>query len=295
MDLRHLRYIVATARNGSFSAAAQEFNVRQPIVSKRIKEAEQELGVRLFERSTAGARLTLIGEDFVVEARRILDAADRLTKRVKVSGDGKSGRLVVGFYKSLSAGALRAFLREFRETHTEIDVELIEAPYKELIAGVHAERIDAAIVLGDAGRRGVVDTMTVWSEHLVVALPEDHSLAERSVIYWPELKGERFLVSHLDPGPDIGIVLLQHLAAPSDHPQIVTCQLSRESIVSEVGSGRGISVLCECASGLTGLGAVFRPVHDGNGATRLGYIVCWKPENDNPVLTTFRDALKTRH
>jgi DNA-binding transcriptional LysR family regulator len=59
MDLRHLRYIVAAARNGSFSAAANEFNVRQPIVSKRIKEVEEELGVRLFERSTAGARLTL--------------------------------------------------------------------------------------------------------------------------------------------------------------------------------------------------------------------------------------------
>lgn len=290
-----MRYIVASARYGSFSAAAHEFNVRQPIVSKRIKEAEQELGVRLFERSTAGARLTPIGEDVVAEARRILDAADRLTNRVKVSSDGKSGRLVVGFYKSLSAGALRAFLREFRETHTEIDVELIEAPYKELIAGLHTERIDAAIVLGDAGQRDVVDIMTVWSERLVVALPKDHSLAERSVVYWPELKGERFLISHHDPGPDIGVVLLQHLAAPSDHPEIVTCQLSRESIVSEVGSGRGISVLCECASGLTGLGAVFRPVHDGNGATRLGYIVCWKPDNPNPLLATFRDALKTRH
>ena len=43
MDLRHLRYIVASARNGSFSAAAHEFNVRQPIISKRIKEVEDEL------------------------------------------------------------------------------------------------------------------------------------------------------------------------------------------------------------------------------------------------------------
>ena len=58
MDLRHLRYIVAAARNGSFSAAANEFNVRQPIVSKRIKEVEEELGVRLFECSPAVARLT---------------------------------------------------------------------------------------------------------------------------------------------------------------------------------------------------------------------------------------------
>lgn len=55
MEVRHLRYIVATARNGSFSAAAHELNVKQPIVSKRIKELESELGVVLFDRSTAGA------------------------------------------------------------------------------------------------------------------------------------------------------------------------------------------------------------------------------------------------
>ena len=58
MDLRHLRYIIASARNGSFSAAAQELNVRQPIVSKRVKEVEDEFGVCLFDRSKSGASLT---------------------------------------------------------------------------------------------------------------------------------------------------------------------------------------------------------------------------------------------
>ena len=76
MDLRHLRYIVASARNGSFSAAAHEFNVRQPIISKRIKEVEEELKVKLFIRSTAGARLTPAGEAFVMEARRIIEDFD---------------------------------------------------------------------------------------------------------------------------------------------------------------------------------------------------------------------------
>ncbi|KRW97647.1 hypothetical protein AQY21_02550 [Paracoccus sp. MKU1] len=57
MDLRHLRYVVATARNGSFSAAALELEFQQPIVSRRIRELEEELGVALFDRSTAGAKL----------------------------------------------------------------------------------------------------------------------------------------------------------------------------------------------------------------------------------------------
>ena len=70
VELRHLQYIVASARNGSFSAAANELNVRQPIVSKRIKRLEDELGVILFDRSTSGARLTPAGEEFLVSAGR---------------------------------------------------------------------------------------------------------------------------------------------------------------------------------------------------------------------------------
>ncbi|MBN8932487.1 MAG: LysR family transcriptional regulator [Rhizobium pusense] len=294
MELRHLHYIVASARNGSFSAAANELNVRQPIVSKRIKEVEDELGIPLFDRSSSGARLTPTGEEFIIGARRIVEDVQRLTERARASKDGKLGRVVVGFYKSLSTGRLRTALHEFRQTHPAIEIEPVEASYIELRAGVIAGAIDVAVILGDAGRFSLLHSMELWSEQLVVALPDNHPLTQKPVSYWPELKGERFLISYHDPGPDIRNILLRHLAAPSDHPEIVTRRLSRESILSEVGSGQGISLQCEAVSGITGLGVVYRPVHDGSGATRLGYIACWKPDNKNPVLKTLLDALKPK-
>lgn len=294
MDVRHLQYIIASARNGSFTAAGHELNVRQPIVSKRIKELEDELGVFLFDRSTAGARLTPTGEEFVVAARRIVEDLDRLAERARASGAGRLGRVVVGFYKSLSAGGFRAALDDFRDRYPHIDVELIESPFVDITAGVLSGAIDTAIILGDAGKCEVLESIALWSEHVVVALPTGHPLADKSVIYWPELKRERFLISHHDPGPDIRMVLLRHLAAPSDHPDILTRRMSRESLLSEVAAGQGVALQCESAVGLTSLGVVFRPLHDGNGATRLGYIACWKPENTNPVLKIFLDTVKPR-
>lgn len=294
MELRHLRYVVAAARNGSFSAAANELNVRQPIVSKRIKEVEDELGIPLFDRASTGARLTPSGEDFIVGARRIVEEVQSLKERTKASKSGKLGQVVVGFYKSLSTGRLRMTLREFRQGNPAIDVEPIETSYMELRAGVITGAIDVAVILGDVGRLNLLDTMALWSEQLVVVLPENHPLAAQKIIYWPELKGERFLISHHDPGPDIRNILLRHLAAPSDHPEIVMRRLSRESILSEVGSGQGISLQCEGVSGMTGLGVVYRPVHDGSGATHLGYIACWRPDSPNPVLKTFLDTLKPK-
>ncbi|MDI5927785.1 LysR family transcriptional regulator [Rhizobium leguminosarum] len=292
MDLRQLRYVVAAARNGSFSAAGHELNVRQPIISKRIRELEDELGVFLFDRSTAGARLTPTGEEFVVGARRIVDSFQRLSDRAKASGAGKTGRMVVGFHKSMSSGCFRAALKAFRTKYTGVEVELMEASYVELRAGVMSGTIDLAIVLGDRGKTEFLDSMPLWSAQLVVALPEDHVLAEKSTIYWSELKGERFLISNDDPGPDIRNVILRHLAAPSDHPEIIMRQLSRESMLGEVASGQGISLHCERMQLVPEHGVVFRPVHDGNGGIRLGYIGCWRPDNSNPVLKNFFETFR---
>lgn len=86
MDLRHLKHFVASARNGSFSAAAHEFNVRQSSVSKRVKQVEDELGgIALFDRSTAGAKLTPAGEEFVDDAERIIQDVDRPGALAKLS------------------------------------------------------------------------------------------------------------------------------------------------------------------------------------------------------------------
>ena len=293
MDLRHLRYVVATARNGSFSAAALELNVQQPIVSRRIRELEIELGTALFDRSTAGAKLTPVGEGFAAMAARILNDLQRLSNRTRAAVQGRRGNVSLGFYKSLSSGGFRTTLRRFREEHPDIGLDLQEAPFVELMADLHSGKLDVAVILGDPDRCPVLNTMAIGTEQLMVALPEDHPLAENPVVYWSDLKGERFLISHQDPGSDIRNILIAKLAAPSDGPEIANLHLSRESILSLVGAGEGISLQCECASGLTGLGAVFRPVHDGNGATRIGYIACWHPDNGNPALQTFLEALKS--
>ncbi|MBZ9605554.1 LysR family transcriptional regulator [Phyllobacterium chamaecytisi] len=73
-------------------ARLDELNVRQPIISKRIRELEDELGVFLFDRATSGARLTPTGEEFVVGARRIIEGFQRLSERAKASAAGLGDR-----------------------------------------------------------------------------------------------------------------------------------------------------------------------------------------------------------
>lgn len=84
--------------------------------------------------------------------------------------------------------------------------------------------------------------MTLWSERIIVALPEDHPLAANEIIYWTDLKRERFLLSERDPGPEIQEILIAKLASPGDRPDVVRHDVSLENIKGLVGAGRGMTI-----------------------------------------------------
>jgi DNA-binding transcriptional LysR family regulator len=134
----------------------------------------------------------------------------------------------------------------------------------------------------------------LWSERIIVALPEDHPLAANEIIYWTDLKRERFLLSERDPGPEIQDILVAKLSSPGDLPDVVRHDVSPENIKSLVGAGRGVSLMCEACMGASYAGVVYREARDGNGSTRIGYRAYWKDGNENPALRNFIRLLEER-
>lgn len=279
----HLRYVVAAADHSSFRRAAATLNITQPTLSKRIRELEGKLGVLLFERSTGGAELTAIGEEFVVPARRVLAELEAMESRAKAGQRGDAGRLEIGFYTSLSTGALRDIVLTFANGHPDVEVDIVEGARASLMARLDRGAIDIVVALGD---RIYTDYshMSLWSERIMVALPRDHPLATRDFVYWTALKNERFLMSRRDPGPEIQDVLINKLTSPGDRPIVKLVNAEREDVISMVGGNRGISLACDSATGNAGNEVVYREVRDGNGPTRVGYVAYWRRNNDNPAL-----------
>ncbi len=150
-----------------------------------------------------------------------------------------------------------------------------------------------AIVTGDpAADRN--HSMVLWSERIIVALPEGHPLATNEIIYWTDLKGERFLLSERDPGPEIQDILVAKLSSPGGPLDVVRHDVSPENIKSLVGAGCGVSLMCEACMGASYAGVVYREARDGNGSTRIGYCAYWRDGNENTALRNFIRLLEER-
>lgn len=292
VDALTLRYLVAAADHRSFRRAATFLNIAQPTLSKRVREIEDWLGAQLFERAAGGAVLTSAGEEFVISARRILAELQAMENRARAGRVGGIGRLGIGFYTSLSTGALRDALLTFVSEHPDVDVDIVECTRASLIPLLDRGAIDVVIVLGEPACADYAN-IGLWSERILVALSKKHKLAVREFLYWTDLKSERFLISRCDPGPEMQDILIKKLASPGDRPRIKLVDASNEAVLSVVSGNCGATLICESSAGNVLSGIVYREVRDGNGSSRLGYVAYWRRANENPALKKFLRLLQT--
>ena len=163
---------------------------------------EDRLGVKVFERTSGGVRLTTAGAEVLRTSRHLVETVDHMAATAKDMGKGESGQLTIGFYTSLSAGNLRASLMEYAARFPKVDIQTIEGTRRSLFAGLERGTLDVAIVTGAPTARNM-KAMPLWSERVMVALPEGHRLASNNIVYWTDLKDETFLLSQRDPGPQL--------------------------------------------------------------------------------------------
>ncbi|QNG44180.1 LysR family transcriptional regulator [Sphingobium yanoikuyae] len=293
-NMRQLQYALAAADHGSFYRAARALNVEQSTLSRAILKLERSVGMPIFKRSRAGITTTLAGDAFIRGAKPMVAAADKLVVMMRAAGQGRAGGLMLGHNSSVSAGNLRATLITWRDGHPDVEVECVEDNRSVLLAGLDRGEIDIAILIGTASYDGF-RCVPLWSERMLAALPASHPLAARDVIYWTDLRGERFLLPAADPGPEIRDILLGRLAPSGHKPDIRIQQASRETILSVLASCSGVSIVCEGSTGARYPDVVYRPIHGEQGPALTGYSGCWRHDNSNPALRRFLGFIKARY
>jgi DNA-binding transcriptional LysR family regulator len=184
IDLRQMWYAVTAVREGSVRRAALALNVRQSTLSRRIHQLEEQIGIALFVRSSGGVSPTQTGRDFLRKASNILQEITEMVAIARSTGHGDAGRLTIGFSTSLSAGNLRMTLIEFAQRFPQVEIGAIEGSRARLFPALQSGQVDIAIVTGDPNG-GDCKSMALWSERIIVALPETHPLAAHEIVHVP--------------------------------------------------------------------------------------------------------------
>jgi DNA-binding transcriptional LysR family regulator len=293
-DIRQLRYAIAAADHGSFYRAARALDVEQSTLSRNILKLERVIGGNIFNRSRAGVTITIAGAQFIRSARPMVANADKMVATMRAAGQGRAGGLMIGHNGAISAGNLRATMLGWRGAHPDVDLDGVEADRGALLAGLDTGEIDIAILVGDASHDGFRHE-TFWNERILIALPASHPLAERELVHWTDLRREHFLLPATEPGPEIRDMLLGRLSVAGMQPDIRLHQTSREGILSVLGSGLGLSVICEGASGARYPDVVYRVIRGEQGPALIEYSGYWQKDNPNPALRRFLAFVRDRY
>src|SRR5690242_20447039 len=194
MELRHLRYFVAIAEEGSFTRAAERLWVAQPGLSTQMRRLEAELGVQLFERHTRGVDLTQPGELFLERARAAIAATETAaaTGRDLDAGMIGSVRLAVagGAHWRLTPELIRRFSRE----RPGVELTVLEGYGGTLWRELHERRLDALVA--PAGHASPdLRTLELGSEPWALLVGSGHPLAGIGPVAAQDLGGERIAIT----------------------------------------------------------------------------------------------------
>jgi DNA-binding transcriptional LysR family regulator len=209
LDLRKLRYFVAVAEELHFGRAADRLYITQPVLSRQVRQLEQELGTDLLDRSSRRVELTEAGRLLLEEARALLSASDAARRRMKGVADGVA-RLRIGFFVGDNfAEALRIFQAEQPE---KVELELHRIYWDNQVDVLHDGRVDVAFTHLPVDRTGL-EMLPVRAEPRVAVLPADHPEAERDTTTIAALAEDPVIIQrgatdawqafhNVDPRPD---------------------------------------------------------------------------------------------
>jgi DNA-binding transcriptional LysR family regulator len=282
MELRHLRYFIAVAEHLHFGHAAEALVTAQPSLSRQILQLEDELGVKLFERSKRRVALTGAGEIFLDDARRVIQAVEASVRHVRESTDGTRGQLRIAFVSGAMMMRLPAVLREYRHRYPNVEVVPYAMPYPEHNAAIRDGKIDIAwsIAIPDPD----IASQLVRQDAFLVVLPDHHALAERDVIDLKDLRGESLVVIARTISPVLYDDAMERCLASGFRPAQIHEAYEEESVLGLVAGGFGIALVPLAWSRIGVPGIAFRRTSDDHA---LAESLIWHRDRTTAMVRAF--------
>ncbi len=243
MNLRDLKYVIAVAETRHFGRAAERCFVSQPTLSGQIKKLEEELEVKLFERTNRSVAVTPTGEAVVAHARLLMEQLDAIEQLARAHRDPLAGPLRIGAIPTLSPYLMPLILVPLRERFPQLKLVLTEEITDTLLARLRNHEIDAALIATPPPDPDF-ETIPLFTEPFWLAHPSHHPLYHQDTIRREDLEGLDVLLlaeGHCLTEQVMEVCRLDERYAGTDMADLRAASL--ETLLQLVGAGFGCTLV----------------------------------------------------
>ena len=278
LNLSHLETFCEVAKSLNLTQAAERLHRTQPALSRQLSDLEHRICLKLFTRQGRGMKLTAAGEELYARSLAIVSATEDLAARARALASGHVGLLRAGAMTISLDVIMPAVLAEFRSRHPNVEVKLVEADTRELVAMVESGELDVALTR-DVQNDSIASTR-LFPMHVVAVFPAQHPLGGQATVEVRDLQEEPLLLTPPDTGSRV--LLSQVCRAASLNLRHVRIESrSYGGLVAMAQSGYGVAVVLSTV-GLARPGILMTPVvHEGKGLD-IWFSAVWHRRSDLP-------------
>jgi DNA-binding transcriptional LysR family regulator len=269
VELRLWRQFIAVAEELHFGRAALRLHMTQPPLTQAIANLEQQLGVRLFDRTKRRVQLTATGEALLPQARELLVRAQALPLQARAAAKGDMGRLRLAFVSTVGFGLLPQWVRTFRTLHPQVEFELIEATGDLQLQALERGDVDAGFMLHSPGfAPSGLEHLRIAREPLLIALPEHHALAGAHSLSLGAVLAEPLVIFPRRIVPSLHDAIFAMYHHSGRMPRVAQEAIQMQTIVNLVSAGLGLAWVPDSVKQFQRPGVVYRQV-SGKAAQRV--------------------------
>jgi DNA-binding transcriptional LysR family regulator len=279
--LRHFWYFLAVAEERHFGKAAKRLGMSQPPLSQQIQVLEQSLGVKLFERSRQGVRLTKEGNEVLGPVQRFMEHAQRLQLEVLDARQGRDTSVTIGAVNAAIFDIMPRLTRIAKQRYPHLSLSLSEMDSATALSGVQDGALDIALARFDQPV-SALEIRPIVKDRLVVVLPIDHRLTKHDRVALAELADESLVLSPRRISPSFFDQVVSACREVGFSPRVDYEVRSVVSQIAFVGCGNAIGMVPSRSMRFGGGDVVFRPLVENIEVVTIA--AAWDPTRRKDVV-----------
>lgn len=284
MELRHLRYFVMLGRELHFAKAAEKLFITQPALTKQIQQLEEELQVKLLERTKRNVKLTEAGKYLLNESQFIINHLEQVIEATQRKAEGEEGEVRIGFVGSAMQNIIPNLLEKLNLKHPGIHTSLQELNNKDQLDALMHDKLDIAFVRLETVPKEL-EKKVVFEDSFSLVVSTRHPIGKGNFESLSQFKNEQFILFSNDYSQEYYDNIMSIFSDHGFQPRVSHRSVQANSIFRLVEKELGVAIVPSAMQHGVNLGIEFISLAHLRQRTQL--MAVWHKKNRNEALVKF--------